>query len=207
MSEPTGQFGRSEVDVTRLLDEVTSGRRVAVDELLTAVYGELRGLAQRALRDERAGHTLQATALVHEVYLKLVDQTHARWQSRAHFFAVAAQAIRRILVDHARTVGRQKRGGGRARVALSDVTPLAPRRDLDLLALDEALQRLTDNEPTEARIVEMRYFAGLTIDEIAEVLDLNERTVRRRWNYARAWLYREITKGDAIDEGVTRDAR
>jgi RNA polymerase sigma factor (TIGR02999 family) len=201
MTGTSPQSGGVARDVTGLLEDVSEGRREAVDQLLAAVYGELRGLAHNALCGERAGHTLQATALVHEAYLKLVDQTHARWQNRAHFFAVAAQAIRRILVDHARTSKRQKRGGGRARVMLSDVTPIAPRHDLDLVALDEALQRLAEKEPTEARIVEMRFFSGLTLDEIAEVLDVNERTVRRRWNYARAWLYREITKGDTIDGG------
>ena len=182
--------------VTQLLAAMGSGERPAVDRLLEVVYDELRALAEQCLRGERSDHTLQATALVHEAYLRLVDQRNVRWQNRAHFFAVAAQAIRRILVDHARSGQRQKRGGGQRKVLLSDVTPVVAERDLDLLALDEAMQRLAQDEPFEARIVEMRFFAGLTIEEVAEVVGVNEKTVRRHWNYAKAWLYREVAKGD-----------
>jgi RNA polymerase sigma factor (TIGR02999 family) len=193
MNAPAGQSGS---DVTRLLEAVSGGRSEAVEQLLPAVYDELRRLAAGYLRGERPDHTLQATALVHEAYLRLVDQREARWQSRAHFFAVAAQVLRRILVDHARGKRAGKRGGGRRRVMLSDVTPVAPERDLDLLALDEALARLAVEEPIDAQVVEMRFFAGLTIEEVAEVLGVNEKTVRRHWNYAKAWLYREVGKGD-----------
>lgn len=186
--------GPDRQDVTQLLSAVRDGREPAVDQLLEAVYDELRELAAECLRSERPNHTLQPTALVHEAYLRLVDRSDIEWQDRAHFFAVAAQAIRRILVDHGRSVRRQKRGGGQTKIRLSDVTPVAPQEVYDVLALDEALDRLAQAEPLDARIVEMRFFSGLTIEEVAEVLSVNEKTVRRHWTYAKAWLYRELSK-------------
>ena len=186
----------SQHEITRVLEAIAAGSRDAVDRLLPVVYDELRMLADRYLRHDRPDHTLQATALAHEAYLRLVDQREVQWQSRAHFMGVAAQAIRRILADHARAHRRQKRGGGRDRVPLSWVKPPAPGRELDLLALDEALERLAEETPIESRIVEMRFFGGMAINEIAEVLGISDRTVRRRWNYAKAWLYREISKDD-----------
>ncbi|MCK4284140.1 MAG: sigma-70 family RNA polymerase sigma factor [Candidatus Brocadiae bacterium] len=190
MSGPQGQ------DVTALLVAVGAGDRQAVDALFPVVYEQLRGLAAQALQRERPDHTLQPTALVHEAYLRLVNQREADWQNRAHFCAVAAQAIRRVLIDHARGHRRQKRGGGKAAVTLSVASPIFEEREVDLLALDEALSRLAEVEPLEARIVEMRFFAELNVEEIAKVLGISDRSVRRHWNYAKAWLYREIRKGD-----------
>lgn len=159
-----------------------------VDQLFPLVYDELRRIAGAQMKKERADHTLQATALVNEAYLKLVDQTRVRWQSRAHFFAVAASAMRRILIDYARTHGREKRGGGQVPVTLENVEPGADSRLEDLLDLDEALQRLAAVEPRQARVVEMRFFAGLSMEEIAPVLAVSPATVDRDWRSARAWL-------------------
>jgi RNA polymerase sigma factor (TIGR02999 family) len=183
-------------DLTRILRTVTERGADAVQLLLPAVYEELRVVAEQYLRFERPGMTLSATALVHEVYLKLIEQQGVRWQNRAHFLAVAAQAMRRILVDRARSRGREKRGGGWQCIPLSAVDPQIPLKDLDLLALEEALERLSSEEPLEAKIVEMRFFGGMQTHEIAEVLDIADRTVRRRLAYAKAWLFRELTKGD-----------
>lgn len=187
----------TEGEITGLLRRLTGGDRNAVDVLLPAVYDELRRLASSHLQRERADHTLEATALVHEVYLKMVDQHDARWQNRAHFFAVAAQAMRRILVDHARGHGRAKRGGGRQKLALDDTPTLSTDRETSLVALDDALSRLAETQPDKVRIVEMRYFAGLNSEEIAEVLGITPRTVARHWQVARAWLYREISDAHA----------
>jgi RNA polymerase sigma factor (TIGR02999 family) len=165
------------------------------------VYEELRVVADQYLQSERPGLTLSATALVHEAYLKLVDQQGVRWQNRAHFLAVAAQAMRRILVDHARSRGREKRGGGWRRLSLSVVDPETPLKDLDLLALEEAMERLAVEEPLETRIVEMRFFGGMQTHEIAEVLNVAERTVRRRLAYAKSWLFRELSKGKTTYPG------
>lgn len=195
MSAPQGN------DLTLLLETAVIDKSPeAVNRLVPAVYDELRALAEVYMRRERRGHTLSPTALVHEAYLKLIDQSRVQWQSRAHFLAIAAQSIRRILLDHARARGRGKRGGGMERVSLSAAEPGTPQQDLDLLALDEALERLAEHAPVDAQVVEMRFFGGLTIDEIAEVLEMNERTVRRRWNFAKAWLFEEIKKGDTTDE-------
>lgn len=188
----------SQQEVTQVLKAMTAGNREAVDKLLPIVYDELRALADRYLRHDRPDHTLQATALAHEAYLRLIDQKEVQWQNRAHFVAVAAQAIRRILADYARMHRREKRGGDKKRMPLSMVVPSAPGRDLDWLALDEALGRLGEQAPIESQIVEMRFFGGMSIDEIAEVLDVSDRTVRRRWKYAKAWLFREISKGDTL---------
>jgi RNA polymerase sigma factor (TIGR02999 family) len=178
-------------EVTQLLRRWAEGDAGARDELLPLVYDELRAVAARHLARERRAGTLQATALVHEAYLKLVDHERMQWQGRAHFFAVAAQVIRRILVDHARSRSAQKRGGDGVRVELDDDLPVA-ERGLDLLRLDDALSRLARLDPTQGRLVELRYFGGLTLEETAEVLGSSPATVKREWSFARAWLRREL---------------
>ena len=193
MGSDTGMSDRA--DVTTLLKRATDGDDSAVNRLVPLVYDELRALAESYLMRERANHTLQATALVHEAYLRLIDQRDVRWKNRAHFFAVAAQAIRRILVDHARGHRRAKRGGDRQRVRLDeDVMPLEDR-DLDLLALDEALERLTRLYERQARIVELHFFGGLSLKDVAAFLGVSPRTVDGDWSMARAWLRRELGKG------------
>ena len=189
MSSPPG-------DVTRLLVAWSKGDRDALEDLIPVVYGELRRIAARYFRHERPGHTLQPTVLVHEAYLKLVDQDHARWQNRAQFFGVAAQLMRRILVDHARTHLAAKRGGGMTPVTLVDVAGASPPRGVDVIALDEALTRLTSLYPEQGRLVELRYFGGLTIEETGEAMDTSPATVKRQWMVARAWLLRDL-KGEA----------
>lgn len=183
-------------DITMLLGKAAGGERGAFDALLPAVYEELHLLAERHLRRERPDHTLQTTALVHEAYLKMVDQREARWQNRAHFFAVAAMAMRRILVNHAKSARRIKRGGGRGRVPLDEAAVVAPEADVDLVALDEALTRLAAFDERKSRIVELRFFGGMSVEETAEVLAIGPATVKRDWALAKAWLLREITKGD-----------
>jgi RNA polymerase sigma-70 factor (ECF subfamily) len=197
-------------DVTRLLDNLAGGDSGAVNQLLPLVYDELHALAQRQLRAERPDHSLQATALVHEAYLRLVDQKAVQWQNRAHFVAVAATAMRRILVDHARGRARHKRGGdgARERVSLDEALVVAFERDAGLLDLDQALNRLGERSPERARIVEMRFFGGLTVEEIAGVLSTSVSTVNREWRYSRAWLYRELggkTAGSGAREGSDAD--
>jgi RNA polymerase sigma factor (TIGR02999 family) len=179
-------------EVTRLLDDVSAGRSEALSELLAYVYGELRRRAASYLRRERAGHTLQPTALVHEAWIRLVDQREVRWQNRAHFFAIAAQAMRRILVDHARSRHRAKRGSGATKVTLLEDSARTPERAIDLLALDEALERLARRDPQLARVVELRFFGGLSVEETAEVLGCSASTVKRDWATARAWLHQEL---------------
>jgi len=176
--------------------DARDGDSRAADQLLPLVYDRLRALAQEMMQQERPGHTLQATALVHEAYLKLVDQARAQWRDRAHFFAVAAQAIRRILVDHARGRGRAKRGGGRAGLTINEELAATYDEVVDVAALDEALAKLAESHPQHARITEMRFFAGLTIEESAAVLGMSTRTVDRHWRYARAWLYRALSGVD-----------
>jgi RNA polymerase sigma factor (TIGR02999 family) len=182
-------------DITALLVRAGEGDSRAADELLPLVYGKLRALAGELMLRERVDHTLQPTALVHEAYLKLVDQTRARWEDRAHFFSVAAQALRRILVDHARKHVRAKRGGMRTRLQLDEGLIAAYEETIDLLSLDEALRSLAEQDAQRARVVELRFFGGLTIDEAAAALDVSTRTVERQWRYARAWLYRELSDG------------
>jgi RNA polymerase sigma factor (TIGR02999 family) len=177
------------VEVTRLLQQWRVGRQDALEELLPAIYGELRRLAGAYLRRERPDHTLQATALVHEAFLKLVDQRDVQWQNRAHFFGIAAQLMRRILVDHARAHGATKRGSGERPLSLDEAVIISPGTDVDLLALDMALTRLAAVDPQHARVVELRFFGGLTIDETAEVLQISPATVGRDWTLAKAWLY------------------
>lgn len=179
--------------VTRLLDELSTGREQAFDELLPLVYRELRRRAAGHLRRERQNHTLQPTALVHEAFLKLVEQRDVRWQNRAHFFAVASQAMRRILVDHARTHQRIKRGGGGPQVTLDEAMMAAESRSIDIMALDQALQRLGRVDPRQARVVEMRFFGGLSVEETAEVLDVSPATIKREWTMAKAWLHAELS--------------
>jgi RNA polymerase sigma factor (TIGR02999 family) len=183
-------------DVTVVLEQMRKGDKGAADKLLPLVYDEFRALARHYLAQERANHTLQPTALVHEAYMKLVDQTRVDWQGRSHFFAVAAQAMRRILVDHARSRQRDKRGGGRARVVLDEAVALSPQKDEDVLALDEALERLAAVDPRQAKVVELRFFGGLSVEEVAEALGVSKRTVEGDWTFARAWLSRELRKDD-----------
>jgi RNA polymerase sigma factor (TIGR02999 family) len=179
-------------DVTRLLLDWSNGQPDARDRLVPLVYDELRSLAARSLSRERSDHTLQATALVNEVYLKLVDQRVVRWRDRAHFFAVAAAVMRRILVDHARRVRAAKRGSGMATLPLDEDAVLAPESAVDLVALHDALDRLAAIDARQSQIVELRFFGGLTIDEAAEVLRVSPATVKSDWTLARAWLYREL---------------
>ena len=184
-------------DVTRLLDAAAAGDRQAAADLLPLVYEELRKLAAARMIDERPGQTLEATALVHEAYLKLVGTADAqRWDSRGHFFAAAAEAMRRILVDNARRKKRLKHGGNRARVELGDVPMVASQVREDLLALDAALDKLKQVDGTAAELVQLRYFAGLTVTEAADILDISPRTADRIWAYARAWLHREVQQTD-----------
>jgi RNA polymerase sigma factor (TIGR02999 family) len=180
-------------DVTRQLVRWSRGEQDALEELLPLVYGELRRIAGRQLRGERREHTLAPTALVHEVYLRLVDQRRANWQNRAQFFAVAAQLMRRILVDHARARRAHKRGGSATFVPLEEARePATPAAVVDVLAIDTALTRLAALDADQARLVEMRFFAGLSVEEIAHVLGRSERTIKREWRLARAWLYRAL---------------
>jgi RNA polymerase sigma factor (TIGR02999 family) len=181
-------------DVTRLLEAAAGGSRSAIDELLPVVYEELRRMAAAQLNSERAEHTLQATALVHEAYLKLVDQRTAGGTSRAQFFGVAAQAMRRVLVDHARGRGRVKRGGGRGKTALDEAVVMLEERAEDLVALDEALGRLAAIDPQKGRVVELRFFAGFSAQETADLLGLSLRTVERDWTMARAWLRGQVSE-------------
>ena len=183
-------------DVTQLLTKASAGDGRAADELLPLVYDELHAVAEGLMRRERPDHTLQPTALVHEAYLKLVDQTRVQWRDQVHFFAVAAQAIRRILVDHARGHERAKRGGGRTKLALSEELLASYAQVVDLIALDEALTQLAASDAQQARIVEMRFFAGLTIGETAAVLGVSTSTVEREWRCARARLYCALSNGD-----------
>ena len=178
-------------NATQLLTRLADGERSALDQLLPTVYDELRARAGALLAQERPDHTLSATALVHEAYLKLIDQHAARWQDRAHFCAVAAQAMRRILVDHARARKRIKRGQGR-RGTLDTELLIAFEQTADLVALDEAMAMLETVNADATRVVELRYFGGLTIEQTALVLGVSDSTVERQWRYARAWLYREI---------------
>ena len=184
---------RTTARITQLLVAWSDGRREALDDLLPLVYDELRRLASRYLRHERGEHTLQPTALVHEAYLRLIDQRRVRWRNRAHFYGVSAQIMRRILVDHARTHQAEKRGAGWERVPLIDDEMPAGSNAVDIVALDEALGRLATFDPQQERIVELRYFGGLTIDEVAEVVGLSAATVVREWTIAKAWLRAELS--------------
>lgn len=165
-----------------------------LDKLMPVVYDELRRQAARYLRREHAGHTLQTTALIHEAYVRLVDQHNVRWQNRAQFFGMAAQMMRRILVDHARTKKRAKRGGSDIKVSLADATIPVEEQNLDVVALDEALNRLAEIDEQQSRVVELRFFSGLTVEETAEVMHISPATVKRDWSMAKAWLHRELSR-------------
>ncbi len=182
-------------DVTRMLSAIEQGDPHAAEQLLPLVYEELRRLAAAKLAQETPGQTLQATALVHEAYLRLIDTDKASaWHNRGHFFAAAAEAMRRILIDQARTKQSQRRGGGRQRIDLEHVDVAAAEPHLDLLALDEVLERFEQLDPIKARLVKLRYFAGLSIPQAAEVLGVSSSTADRYWAYARAWMHAELKK-------------
>jgi RNA polymerase sigma factor (TIGR02999 family) len=195
---PLGKYGLmpdappKSPEITQLLLAWGKGDEAALDQLIPAVYGELRRIAGNFMRRQNPGHTLQASALVNEAFLRLVDSNKVNWQSRTHFFAVSAQLMRRVLVDAARRRNSQKRGGDRLRITLDDRIDISNENETDLVALDEALTRLADLNPRHSRIVELRYFGGLTEEQVAEMLDVSARTVRRDWSVARAWLYREL---------------
>jgi RNA polymerase sigma-70 factor (ECF subfamily) len=181
-----------EVDVTQLLQRFDSGDAAVRTQIFGVVYGELHRIAHRYIRKEREGHTLQTTGLVHEAYIKLVGQKDVDWQSRAHFYGVAAKVMRRILVDYARARNAGKRGGGLAPLPLDEGLVFSPQRTEELLDLDEMLSRLEDQDPDVFKVIELRVFVGLTVPETAKTLDLGERTVKRRWQFGRAWLHAEM---------------
>ena len=185
-------------EVSRLLRAWSLGEKAAFDELMPLVYEELRRIAKRQWRRQRAGQTLDATALIHEAYLRLADQTEVRWQNRAHFFGVAAKAMRHILVDHVRTRKAAKRGGAARRVQL-DAVSVAIERPVDVVALDDALQSLAALDQRKSQVVELKYFGGLSVREIAEVLHVSEETVARDWRLARTWLLRELSRSARSD--------
>lgn len=188
----------SSTPVTLLLGRWRSGDREALDSLIPLVYKELRSIAQHYLRNERPGHTLQSTALVHEAYVRMVKQDLPEWQNRAHFFAVAAQLMRQILVDHARANRAGKRGGGVCNVALDEAEGKPLPLDVDILALDEALKTLSAMDPQQSKVVELKFFGGLSIDDTATVLGVSSSTVKRDWITARAWLHRELNRSGAL---------
>jgi len=183
-------------DVTHILEEVRLGDHGAIDRLLVAVYEELRRLAARKLAGERPGQTLQATALVHEAYLRILGGQPARWESSAQFFAAAAEAMRRILVESARRKARVKYGGGRRKHEVDERDAIIMPDATDLLALDEALEKLTQEDPAKAELVKLRYFAGLTVEQAGQVLGVSRATADRYWAFARTWLYYELARGD-----------
>jgi RNA polymerase sigma factor (TIGR02999 family) len=187
--------GAAPGEVTALLRRWQGGDEGALEELAPLVYDQLRRVARRQMRRERAGHTLEPTAVVHEVYLRLVDQRQARWQNRAQFFAVAARMVRRVLLNHARDRRAQKRGGDAVRLTLVEADAQSGPREVDLIDLDQALQRLGELDALQERLVELRYFAGLTIEETAAVMGSSPATVKRDWQSARAWLFAELTPG------------
>jgi RNA polymerase sigma factor (TIGR02999 family) len=188
-------------EVTRILTAIDEGDSRAAERLLPLVYDELRKLAAQKLAQERPGQTLEATGLVHEAYIRLVDVEKAQhWNSRGHFFAAAAEAMRRMLVESARRKKQPRRGGGRRRVALDDMPVEVNQVSDDLLALNDALDRLVEFDPTAAAVVKLRYFAGLSMPQVAESLGLSLRTVERHWTYARTWLHRELAKGESTGD-------
>lgn len=188
MSRPISQ------EITQLLLAWGGGDQAALDQLMPLVHGELRKLAKRYMNRQRPGHTLQTTDLVNEAYLRLIDSSRVQWQNRAHFFAISAQLMRRILVDFARARQNLKRGGDAQRVTFDEALEISTERGADLIALDDALKTLERLNPRQSQIVELRYFGGLSEEETAEVLKLSARTVRRDWSLARTWLYRELSR-------------
>jgi RNA polymerase sigma-70 factor (ECF subfamily) len=189
-------------DVTQLLHDWSDGDKSAAERLMPLVYDELRRLAGAYLQRERSDHTLQPTALVNEAYLRLVDQSRVSWQNRQHFFGIAAQLMRRVLVDHAREHAAEKRGGLRHKVSLDEANISTGERAAELVALDEALTKLTKIFPRKGRVVELRFFGGLSVEETAEVLGISDKTVMREWQSAKLWLYRELDRDDAAVEGA-----
>ena len=188
-------MGQTSTDgITKLLQGWRGGDRAALDALVPVVYKELHRLAHCELRKERPDHTLQSTALVHEAYFRLVGQTLPQWESRTHFFAIAAQLMRQILVDYARRHRASKRGSGVCMLTLDDAVVLPQRKDVDVVAIDDALNTLAEVDPRQSRIVELRFFAGLSLQEISEVMGIATATVQRDWTAARAWLHREISR-------------
>jgi RNA polymerase sigma factor (TIGR02999 family) len=185
----------SPANVTSMLRDWSNGEREAPDQLFRAVYNELHRQAARYLKHEHGGVSLQTTDLIHEAYLRLIDQQHVDWQNRLHFYGIAAQVMRRILVDHARSRQAAKRGGGDIRLPLEEAIVVLPGPDLDFVALDEALNRLAQIDPQQSQIVELRFFSGLSVEETGKVLGVSERTVKRDWNVAKAWLKRELSRG------------
>jgi RNA polymerase sigma-70 factor (ECF subfamily) len=183
-------------DVTTLLGELDVGNDKAAADLVVSLYSELRSLASRHLRRERREHTLQTTALVHEAYLRLIDQREVHWKNREQFLGVAAQLMRRILVDHSRGHDAQKRGRGFEKISLDEASDVSKEKATDVIALDEALTRLAEFDPQQARLVELRYFGGLSIEESAGVLGVSRTTLKRNWSLAKAWLARELRKSD-----------
>ncbi len=182
----------SNENVTQLLQLSSEGNRDALDQLLPLVYDELRRVARHQISKERANHTLQATALVNEAYLKLIGQHSVDWQNRAHFFSIAAETMRRILVNHAVERNAQKRGGGMTLLSLDEEIDFIHQRDLDMLALDEALKKLEEFDQTQAKIIELKFFGGMTNEEIASVMGVSESTIKREWRMAKAWLQTKI---------------
>lgn len=186
-------------EVSQLLRDWSSGDQAALDKLIPVVYQELRRLARHYMRNERAGHTLQTTALVNEAYMRLAGYKEMRWQSRAHFFAVSAQVMRRILVEHARRRNFAKRGGGAQKVALDEAAVVSAGRSAEVIAVEEALTDLESWDPRKGKIVELRFFGGLSIEETAEVLKISPTTVQREWRSAKAWLYRAISEEGGVE--------
>jgi RNA polymerase sigma factor (TIGR02999 family) len=182
-------------EVTQLLLAWSDGDKAALEELTPLVYAELRRLAERYMRRERPGHPLQTTALVNEAYVRLIDLRQVRWQNRAHFFGVAAQLMRHILVDFARARRRAERGGYKQQVSLEEAAVVSKEKSADFIALDDALKSLAEIDPRKSRMVELRFFGGLSVEETAEALNVSPRTVMREWSLARDWLYRELSKG------------
>lgn len=180
-------------EITQLLMNWSQGDKAALDQLVPLVYPELRRLAKRHMRREAPGHTLETSALINEAYLKLVDQQNVEWQNRAHFFAVAAQVMRHILVDHARTRNYAKRGGGATKLPLDEATALTAQRAAELIALDDALKDLSALDPRRSQIIELRFFGGLSMEETAEVMNISPSTVQREWRAAKAWLHHTMT--------------
>ena len=181
-------------EVTQLLIDWSNGDRAALDKLLPVVEQELRRLAHHYMSRERAGHTLQTTALVNEAFVRLVNRKNIQWQNRAHFFGIAAQLMRTILVDHARSHACAKRGGGAGKLELNEALVVSQQKASEVIALDEALKQLALIDPQQSRIVELRFFGGLTVEEAAEVLHVSPATIKREWSTAKAWLYRELEK-------------
>lgn len=185
-------------EITQLLVTWSNGDQEALDRLVPLVYEELRQLARRHLTNERADHTLNTKALVHEAYLKLVDINQVAWQDRAHFFAMASRAMRRILIDYARARTRQKRGGVQERVSLDEISLMSDEQAEELIALEDALERLSELSERQSRVVEMRFFSGLTIEETAHVLELSPASIKRDWTVARAWLNQQLGDGGSV---------